>query len=140
MGVSRRDVSNPYSQQRVLTCHVRIGACKYHIHTSSANCFCVSPRPHAQLICTDGDFNRTSGWKFYLLFILLTFIGGIVVWVRYPDTRNMPLEELAALFGDLDEVAVYQAEIEVDPNSHAIVDHHDDKSGATHVEKATVDV
>lgn len=50
----------------------------------------------------------------------------------------MPLEELAALFGDIDDVAVYEAEIEVDPNSHAIVDHHDEKAGALHTEKATM--
>jgi len=64
------------------------------------------------------------GWKFYLLFILLTFIGGIVVLFLYPDTRGLPLEEIATLFGDADEVAVYQADIEIDRNTHTIVDHH----------------
>ena len=52
----------------------------------------------------------------------------------------MPLEELAALFGDADEVAVYQAEIEVDKNSHGIVDHHNNKGGAIQTEKVTADV
>ena len=77
----------------------------------------------------------TIGWKYYLVFIILTFIGGIVVWFYYPDTRHMPLEELAALFGDEDEVAVYQAEIVVDHDTHAIVDHHDEKHAASQVEK-----
>jgi hypothetical protein len=47
----------------------------------------------------------------------------------------MPLEESAALFGDEDEVAVYQAEIVIDSKSHAIVDRHDEKHGASRVEK-----
>lgn len=46
----------------------------------------------------------------------------------------MPLEELAAIFGDVDEVAVYQAEIELDPESHKIVDRHAEKEGVAHVE------
>ena len=73
----------------------------------------------------------TISWKFYILFIVLTFIGGIVVWFYYPDTRDLPLEELAALFGDADEVAVYQAEIVVDHNTHAILDRHGEKRGST---------
>ena len=52
----------------------------------------------------------------------------------------MPLEELAALFGDQDEVAVYQAEIELDRNSHAIVDISNGKHGALQIEKAKTDV
>ena len=52
----------------------------------------------------------------------------------------MPLEELAALFGDADEVAVYQAEIVLDPTTHTIVDIHGEKRGAVQVEKAAVDV
>ena len=46
----------------------------------------------------------------------------------------MPLEELAALFGDEDDVAVYQAEIELDKGTHAIVDHHGEKHGEAYVE------
>jgi len=49
------------------------------------------------------------------------------VWVYYPDTRGKPLEEIAALFGDADEVAVYQEEIEVNQTELTIVDHHEDK-------------
>ena len=53
----------------------------------------------------------------------------------------MPLEELSVLFGDEDEVAIYQAEIEIDTNTHAIVDHHDEKhGGSAHVEKVPADV
>lgn len=73
----------------------------------------------------------TVGWKYYILFIVLTFIGGVVVWVWYPDTRHLPLEELAALFGDEDDVAVYQADIVVDRDTHKIIDRHDERRGFT---------
>lgn len=36
------------------------------------------------------------------------------MWLFFPDTRGLPLEEVAALFGDADEVAVYQRDIDVD--------------------------
>ena len=84
---------------------------------------------------------RKSGWKFWLLFIILSFVGGVVIWIWYPDTRNMPLEEISALFGDEDEVAIYQEEIEIDSNTHAIVDHHGEKDGGSaRVEKMPADV
>lgn len=57
----------------------------------------------------------------------------------FPDTRFLPLEEIAAIFGDADEVAIYQAEIEVDHQTHGIIDHHDkEKSAAIHLETANV--
>ncbi|KAJ3549748.1 hypothetical protein NM208_g336 [Fusarium decemcellulare] len=40
------------------------------------------------------------GWKYYLPFIILTAFSVVVVPLTFPDTRNMPLEEIAALFGD----------------------------------------
>lgn len=55
----------------------------------------------------------TIGWKFYLVFIIPGTIGGLIVFLWFPDTNGLPLEEIAALFGDEDEVAVYQAEINV---------------------------
>jgi len=42
----------------------------------------------------------------------------------WPDTRNMPLEEIAAIFGDEDEVAIYQYELEIDPTTNTVRDHH----------------
>ena len=49
----------------------------------------------------------------------------------------MPLEELAALFGDTDEVAVYQAEIDLDSDPKAT---GNEKLGAVHVETSTPNV
>jgi Sugar (and other) transporter len=65
----------------------------------------------------------TVGWKFYLALIIPGTIGGILMWIFFPDTKGLPLEEIAALFGDEDEVAVYQREIDVGEGG-VIADHH----------------
>ena len=62
------------------------------------------------------------GWKFYIVFIVPGTIGAIIMWMWFPNTNGMPLEEIAALFGEEDEVAVYQAEINV--QNGVIVDLH----------------
>lgn len=36
-----------------------------------------------------------------------------------PETKNIPLEEMAKLFGD--EVAVYAADLSIDHNTHELV-------------------
>lgn len=61
------------------------------------------------------------GWKFYLVFIIPGTIGGILMYFYFPDTNGLPLEEVAAIFGDADEVAIYQADIEIDRNTHAVI-------------------
>lgn len=38
-----------------------------------------------------------------------------------PETRNIPLEEIAKIFGDEDQVAVYSENLYVDDNTHQIV-------------------
>lgn len=40
------------------------------------------------------------GWKFYLAFIIPGTIGAIVMIICFPDTKGLPLEEVATLFGD----------------------------------------
>lgn len=47
------------------------------------------------------------------------------MWFFWPDTKGMPLEEIAALFGDQDEVAIYQREIFFDHEHNALIDLHD---------------
>jgi hypothetical protein len=59
------------------------------------------------------------------------------MWFYFPDTNGLPLEEVAAIFGDADEVAIYQRDLEVDFATHTIVDrhHHESKAvDAAHVE------
>jgi hypothetical protein len=55
----------------------------------------------------------TTTWKFYLAFIVPGTIGGLIIFFYFPNTNSLPLEECAAIFGDQGEVAVYQAEINV---------------------------
>ncbi|KAL2406535.1 MFS-type transporter criB [Exophiala dermatitidis] len=79
------------------------------------------------------------GWKFYLAFIIPGTIGAIAMWIWFPDTNGLPLEEVAAIFGDADEVAIYQRDLEVDLVTHTIVDHHragpkETGVAATHIE------
>lgn len=63
------------------------------------------------------------GWKFYLCFIIPGSLGAMVMWFTFPNTKGLPLEEVAAIFGDQDEVAVYQRELEID-DEHHVIDHH----------------
>jgi hypothetical protein len=66
------------------------------------------------------------GWKFYLVFIILSGLGAIFAFVFLPETKNIPLEEMAKLFGD-DSVAVYAEDLHVDRNTHElVVDDHND--------------
>ena len=46
------------------------------------------------------------------------------MWVFLADTRALPMEEVAAVFGDTNEVAIYQRYIELDPNDHTLKEHH----------------
>lgn len=39
-------------------------------------------------------------WKFYLVFICLSFCNAFVIYLFFPDTLGRPLEEIAQLFGD----------------------------------------
>jgi hypothetical protein len=63
----------------------------------------------------------TIGWKFYLCFIIPGTIGGLCMWFLFPDTNGLPLEEVAAIFGGQDEVALYMAEIVVENGAHGFV-------------------
>ncbi|KAF2494594.1 MFS transporter [Lophium mytilinum] len=56
---------------------------------------------------------ESAGWKFYLCFILIPAFGGTVIFFFFPDTLRVPLEEIAAMFGDEDEVVVYQQQLDM---------------------------
>ncbi|KAG9240104.1 general substrate transporter [Calycina marina] len=42
----------------------------------------------------------TISWRYFIVFICLTFITIIIVYFFYPETKGKSLEELAELFGD----------------------------------------
>lgn len=48
-------------------------------------------------------------------------VGGTWAYFVLPETKNVPLEELAAIFGDHDEVVVYMRDIHVDHTTHQLV-------------------
>ena len=64
---------------------------------------------------------RTIGWKFYMVFICCCVASAIVMYTTFPDTLNKPLEEVAALFGDEDLVAIYSNAIFIDHEHHTAV-------------------
>jgi hypothetical protein len=74
-----------------------------------------------------------AGWKFYLAFIIPGTIGGVIMIIFFPDTKGLPLEEVAALFGDLDEIAVYQREIDL--KDGGIIEDHHEKMEGVHLEE-----
>ncbi|KAK3316751.1 MFS transporter [Apodospora peruviana] len=44
------------------------------------------------------------GWKYYLCFIIPSSIAAVLILLFWPDTNGMPLEEVARLFGDEEEL------------------------------------
>lgn len=53
----------------------------------------------------------TIGYYYYIIFIFFSFFGSAMAFFYFPDTLHKPLEEVAALFGDADLVAVYQRQL-----------------------------
>jgi len=65
------------------------------------------------------------GWKFFLIFIIISGLGAVWAWFYIPETRGVPLEEIAQLFGDSDEVMVFSEDIHIDRGTHElIIDSH----------------
>ncbi|KAL4747946.1 hypothetical protein BDW72DRAFT_215107 [Aspergillus terricola var. indicus] len=46
------------------------------------------------------------GWKYFLVFAAITFVGILWVVVFLPETRGLPLEEIEALFGNDQDIVV----------------------------------
>lgn len=54
-------------------------------------------------MCAPVAFN-SIGWKYYLIFVIVPLFGALGMYLFYPETKGLALEEIAAKFGD--EVAV----------------------------------
>jgi hypothetical protein len=67
---------------------------------------------------------KNIGWRFFLIFIILNVLSAIAILLFFPDTKGKSLEEIAALFGDDDLVVVYQRDIHIDQDNHAVADIH----------------
>ncbi|KAJ5798544.1 uncharacterized protein N7503_007840 [Penicillium pulvis] len=53
------------------------------------------------------------GWKFFLVFIVVASLGVIYLIIYLPETKGVPLEEMAAIFGDDEHVAVFISDVQV---------------------------
>jgi len=67
---------------------------------------------------------QNIGWKFIIMFICILAVGCVMFWVFIPETKSVPLEELAVIFGDADEVKVFSADIHIDSNKEVIFNDH----------------
>lgn len=55
------------------------------------------------------------------MFIIISGLGAIYVAVYCPELKGLPLEEVAKIFGDTDDVMVYSEDIHIDHTTHDIV-------------------
>lgn len=46
----------------------------------------------------------TIGWKYYIIFIVMPLVGATIMYLFYPETKGLTLEEIGKKFGD--DVAV----------------------------------
>ncbi|KAK5019535.1 MFS transporter [Cryomyces antarcticus] len=67
------------------------------------------------------------GWKFYLCFIIPGSLAAVGIFLFFPDTWGVPLEEVAAIFGDVDELYAGNENDEIEMAKAK-------KSSATHIE------
>ncbi|KAJ9615214.1 hypothetical protein H2200_001288 [Cladophialophora chaetospira] len=82
---------------------------------------------------------RTIGWKYFLVclkastivseadrlmsmqvFIICPALGVVVIYFMFPETKGLPLEEVARLFGDENEVMVFSEDIVIDHDHHQL--------------------
>jgi hypothetical protein len=52
------------------------------------------------------------GWKYYLVFLIITSINIFIVWWIFPETKGLSLEEIGELFGDHVAVQLTQLTME----------------------------
>ncbi|KAK7202710.1 general substrate transporter [Myxozyma melibiosi] len=52
-------------------------------------------------------------WRYYLVFICATFVAVNLIWLTFPETKGLSLEEVNIKFGDTVQVAL--TDIRVDP-------------------------
>jgi MFS family permease len=55
------------------------------------------------------------------VFIIICFLGTIFFIFTLPETKGIPLEEMAKIFGDTEDVMVYAKDLHVDHNTHELV-------------------
>lgn len=77
---------------------------------------------------------QNIGWRFYLLFICISTVGGIVFYFVLPETKGIPLEEIAKIFGETDDIMVFAEDVHLDKTTHElVVDGHGNPHGLRHI-------
>ena len=79
----------------------------------------------------------TIGWKYYIFFILFAAFGCVVSLLFFPDTLHKPLEETAAMFGDDEEVVIFQRIVDEKNGLGSISDDKDPSANSEEVEDIT---
>ncbi|KAJ9610506.1 hypothetical protein H2200_005283 [Cladophialophora chaetospira] len=72
---------------------------------------------------------RNIGWHMFLLYFALAIVASIVSYFYIVETKNLPMEEIGALFGD--EVVVH-----LTADGHGLVE---DKGGSEHIESSAAE-
>ncbi|OAL20288.1 hypothetical protein AYO22_09000 [Fonsecaea multimorphosa] len=78
-------------------------------------CFCFFVNSLANLLYLEvaPTALQDIGWRFLLVFICVLSVGSVLYWFWVPETRSVPLEQLALIFGDTDEVKIHSEEISI---------------------------
>ncbi|CAK7237143.1 hypothetical protein SCUCBS95973_009861 [Sporothrix curviconia] len=71
------------------------------------------------------------GYKYYLVFISVCAVGIVWLWIVLPETTGMPLEEIAAVFGQEEEVVIFSSDLQKDIDTGEVfaiehAGHHED--------------
>jgi hypothetical protein len=95
-----------------------------------SSCNVWADRNHGQIYTEVGPTAlEQAGWKCYLLFICASVVGCFWIYFVFPETKGLPFEEIAVLFGDADEVAVYSANIVEDEKAISMHVEHGKEEG-----------
>ena len=63
------------------------------------------------------------------MFIVILATGSALYWFWVPETKSVPLEELAVIFGDIDEVKVFSEDVFLNDNREVVVADHCTEQG-----------
>ncbi|KAK4944923.1 hypothetical protein LTR10_015842 [Elasticomyces elasticus] len=74
------------------------------------------------------------GWKYYLLFIILTAINIPLIWYYFPETKGLSLEEIGEKFGD--EIVMHLTDLTDEQRAELDreIASNKQQAGAVHVE------
>jgi hypothetical protein len=55
------------------------------------------------------------------VFIIICTLGSVAFWFLLPETKGIPLEEMAKIFGDTEGIMVFSSDLHIDHNTHELV-------------------